>query len=117
MNQVTQERCGERGEPPGKVGVVAVAGGVVPGVVAAVLRGVPGGFAARRLNACQRLRFRRATTADIFSGFKGVRAVPCRGGFMALGRWGIGRALSRLVRVQMMLTVAVPGDDDGTEWR
>lgn len=116
MNQVTQERCGERGEPPGNVGVVAVAAGVVPGVVAGVGCGVPDDFAARRLNACQRLRFRRATTADIFSGFKVVRAVPCRGGFLALGRWGIGRALSRRVRVQMMPTAAVPRDDDGTEW-
>lgn len=97
--------------------VVAVAGGVVPGVVAGVARGVPVGFAARRRNACQRLRVRQATTADIFSGFEGVRAVPCRGGVLALGRWGIGRALSRRVRVQMMLTAAVPRDDDGAKRR
>lgn len=117
MNQVTQERCGERGEPPGKTGVVAVAGGVVPGVVAAVLRGVPGGFAARRVDRRPGLRSRLEVVADIFSGFKGVRAVPCRGGFLAPGRWGIGRALSRRVRVQMMPTAAVPRDDDGEKRR
>jgi hypothetical protein len=117
MNQVTQERCGERGEPPGKVGVVAVAGGVVPGVVTGVGRGVLAGFAEGRLDACQRLRFRRAATADIFSGFKGARAVPCRGGFLALGRWGIGRALSRRSRVRLVVTAAVPRDDDGAKRR
>lgn len=117
MNRVTQVRCGERGEPPGKVGVVAVAGGVVPGVVAGVQRGVPDGFSARRVDRSPGLRSRLAAAADIFSGFKGVRAVPCRGGFLALGRWGIGRALSRRVRVQMMPTAAVPRDDDGAKRR
>lgn len=33
------------------------------------------------------------------------------------GRWGIGRALSRRVRVQMVPTAAVPRDDDGAERR
>ncbi len=31
--------------------------------------------------------------------------------------WGIGRALSRRVRVQMMPTAAVPRDDDGAKRR
>lgn len=117
MEHDERERFEDDGGSPAAAEVVAVAGGVVPGVVAGVARGVPAGSASRRRDACPRRRFRRATTADIFSGFEGVRAVPCRGGVLALGRWGIGRALSRRVRVQMMPTAAVPRDDDRTEWR
>lgn len=117
MNRVTQERCGERGEPPGKVGVVAVAPGVVPGVARGVQRGVQDGFAARRVDRWSRLRSRLAAAADIFSGFKGVRDFPGGRLRLALGRWGIGRALSRRVRVQMMPTAAVPRDDDGEKRR
>ncbi len=117
MNQVTQERCGKRGEPPGKAGVVAVAGGVVPGVVAGVVCGVLAGFAARRVYRRPGLRSRLAAAADIFSGFKGVRDFRGRGGCLTLRRWGIGRALSRRSRVRFVAAAAVPGDDDGTERR
>ncbi len=117
MLQDEQEGFEDDGGSPAAGEVVAVAVGVAPEVVAGVARGIPVGFASRRRDACPRRRFRQATTADIFSGFEGIRAVPCRGGVLALGRWGIGRALSRRVRVQMMLTAAVPRDDDGTEWR
>lgn len=116
MEHDERERFEDDGESPAAGEVVAVASGVVPGVVAGVARGVPVGFASRRRDACLGRGFRRAAAPDIFSGFEGVRVVPCRGGVLALGRWGIGRALSRRVRVQMMLTAAVPRDD-GTEWR
>jgi len=117
MEQDEQERFGEDGEPLERAGVVAVAGGVVPGVARAVQRGVPDGFAARRVDRSPGLRSRLAAAADIFSGFKGVRDFPGGRVRLALGRWGIGRALSRRSRVRFVVAAAVPGDDDGTERR
>jgi hypothetical protein len=117
MEQDEQERFGDDGEPLEPAGVVAVAAGVVPGVAGGVQRGVLDRFAASGVDRWSRLRFRPAAAAEIFSGFKGVRDFPGRGGCLTLRGWGIGRALSRRVRVQMLPTAAVPGDDDGTERR
>lgn len=96
-------------EPPGKTAVGAVAAGVVPGVVPAVQRGVLDGSAPGRVDRWYRLRARPAAVADISCGVKGVREFPGERLRLALGRWGIGRALSRRARVRSVVAAAVPG--------
>lgn len=117
MEQDGRELFEGGGGPLAPVEVVTVASGVAPGVVPGVVRGVLAGFGSRRRGACQGLRFRRVAAPDIFSGFKGVRDFPVRGASLTLRRWGIGLALSRRSRVRLVVTAAVPRDDDGAKRR